>query len=278
MKDRVVVVGELAVHAFVPATPGAHPHIADEAPLQLGGGAGMMARHLRKRGEDFCALTFAGEDASGRFLSAELDALGAGGSHVSVPGEQSSVVFLHYSTHVEDMTILPGGASVRAIEPLLLDVRRTDWVYCPYFPGYERGARLLAERSERLVLDFGYFDHHGDETILAERISSAPPARIALLNGADLTPDASERLLDRATQRGFDSALLTRGSEPALVSDRGTRSAVRPPKGPVRCTIGAGDVLVAELLVHLKHSTDFRTACARGVDAASRKCAHWGIG
>lgn len=71
--------------------------------------------------------------------------------------------------------------------------------------------------------------------------------------------------------------MITSGSDELLGYDRETNFSVMPPHLKPICTIGAGDVMIAELMFELEISGNFQRACEQGCRNAALKCLQWGV-
>lgn len=271
----VIVIGELALHAFVPS--GEAQITPNDPRLELGGGIGMMARHLAERGCAARAFTITGDDDVGLLLRSMMSRVAPASVHVVDSNARSSLIYMYYGTVLDRLGISAGNVS----PGLLLEAVRTlpsdAWVYCPCFPGHEELCRAVVASSRRAVIDFGHFADLGDFDRLVRRLESVPAGHIAQLNGASLDEAARRELLAMARGHGSERAFVTCGGEPILAADANRVFSVVPEPTDPKCTIGAGDVLIAETMFQLRSGDDFQTALALGSRAASAKCRRWGI-
>ena len=273
----IYVFGELALHVFVPSTS-ASTLPTTESPVQLGGGAGMIVRHLSHRGAATHLIGAVGDDPVATCI-ASLAALTSPESVVvrDCSATSSTVYIFHDARNVSELRIIRGTVSLQSLLPYAAAPQVEDVVYCPWFPGYELLARHLATRCKRLVLDFGFHDWSGNAGLIAERLSDAPRAELVVINGSSLAETRRSELRDTAISLGYERVIVTAGECDVLGFDMGHNFRITPGSIAAVCTVGAGDVMISEILLALSRLEDLQEATGRGCSAATSKSARWGV-
>jgi 1-phosphofructokinase len=116
---------------------------------------------------------------------------------------------------------------------------------------------------------------------LREALASAPEVmkpnvdELSELAGRALdTPAAVRAAAESLLDRGVERVVVSMGAEGALFVDRDQALLARPPKVPVRSTVGAGDAMVAGIVFAMLHDLPLedvaRAATASGAYAVTR--------
>jgi fructokinase len=266
--------GELAAHVFVPAYPGT---TAISQPVQFGGGVGMMARHLAAAGENARLVALTGADTIGVMLRAAVPS-GIHAEHRVDTSARTSTVFLRHDRHsVTDVSIDIGGADITLAVDAASALAADDLAYVPAFPGHEEIVTAVAGSSAQTVVDFGFAPWGSEAEVVAARLRELPAGGLAQISGGDLDLPVRLRLLEVALEHGYPAAVVTGGSGTTIGCADSERFEV--PARPVTplCTIGCGDVLIAETLRALSGGDTLEKACNRGCEAARAKALRWGI-
>ncbi|MGF7029631.1 fructoselysine 6-kinase [Paenibacillus mucilaginosus] len=107
-----------------------------------------------------------------------------------------------------------------------------------------------------------------------ERI--CPYLTYAFFSGSGLSGEETDRLIDKVHRLGTAVVGVTRGGEPALFSERGTRFEQRPAAAHVVDTMGAGDSFIGAFLTEYHPGRDMRRALGRAAEAAAATCGLYG--
>ena len=160
--------------------------------------------------------------------------------------------------------VLPGGWFVLSGS---LPAGAPDNLYATLIDAiHERGGRAVLDTSGRA---------------LHEALASAPEVmkpnvdELSELAGRALdTPAAVRAAAESLLDRGVERVVVSMGAEGALFVDRDNALLARPPKVPVRSTVGAGDAMVAGIVYATLHDLPLedvaRTATASGAYAVTR--------
>ncbi len=139
---------------------------------------------------------------------------------------------------------------------------------------YARLIDAIHDRGGRVVLDTSGRPLKG---ALASRPEVMKPNReeLAELAGRTLDTPAAVRAAGEALlARGVERVVVSMGGEGAVFLDRERALLARPPRVPVRSTVGAGDAMVAGLVYAMIHELPLeevaRTATASGAYAVTR--------
>ncbi|MBC7768897.1 MAG: hypothetical protein H7124_08915 [Phycisphaerales bacterium] len=271
-------VGELALHVFVPLSPDEPLALQGHSHVQLGGGAGMIARAAAASGKPAGLIGVVGGDATGDLI-AQLASSSAASSLVARDTENgSSVVYLHASREkLERVTFAPGGPRMALCLESLDHIKAGAPVYCPAFPGYDEVLRALAARDVQLIVDIGFAPWLGDTARLQRATEDAPDCACMMISCAGLSPEEIQALAERAARK-TSRVLATAGARAALIRDREELFWRQPPPAKVvRCDVGAGDIVAHTLLQALDDGTPFVSACERALSAASAHVGRWGV-
>ncbi|WP_426446930.1 PfkB family carbohydrate kinase [Paenibacillus sp. S-38] len=107
-----------------------------------------------------------------------------------------------------------------------------------------------------------------------ERI--CPYLTYAFFSGSGLPGEEIDRLIDKVHGLGTAVVGVTRGSDPALFSERGVRVVQRPAAARVVDTMGAGDSFIGTFLTAYHPGGDMRRALERAAEAAAATCGVYG--
>lgn len=274
---EIILIGELAAHIFVPRNCSRYGPIP-EGQIQLGGGVGMMARYLNSKGIKFKIISLTGNDMVGVLLRSSINELGeCSPTNLIDVSKPSSIVYMYYDEEFDGIDIIAGNPDPNILSNNLTTISKESLIYCPYFPGYENIARVLINQKYDLLTDFGHFSYAKDSNLIMSKILGLPAGYIAQISGAGLLESERYFLLEAARNHGYPFGFVTAGADKFMGFDKTGFFELYPPKVKVKCPIGAGDILIAELLFNLSVSNDFRDGCAKGLESSATKCERWGV-
>lgn len=276
MKTKIALIGELAMHVFVPASDGVDG-FRDENPIQLGGNVGMIARQLHLLGRDFVSIGLVGNDNVGHWLRQVMNQIASKSFYVTDDSKTTSLVYIFYDKTVTRLRILARKPNPDLCLNQLDRIPSNSLVYCPYYPGYEKLAHTLVSNGHRVIFDFGHFSYTGNYEVIKAKLVESPIGFVAQINGTKLSPKKRLSLLNIGRERGFILGFITAGKEEAFGYDQSGIFSIIPPKNAVVCTVGAGDVTISEIISELAISGNFRLSCEKGCERATIKCSKWGI-
>ncbi len=248
-------------------------NVVDQYPQQgvmyPGGNAVNVAVHARRLGADAAYLGAVGTDHAGDVVLEALRAEGVdtGRSRV-VDGPNAAAV-----VHVVDgnRVFVAGDVGVSVFRLTADDLRAAstyDVVHTGECSNLEEQLPLLRRATRQLSFDFSerpwdYVQQH------------APHATVAIWSAPDGDMSRARRQVELLRELGPQTAVVTMGSGGALVLEESLIHQPAPP-GDVVDTLGAGDALIARLLVGLARHEDVGTVLGEATAYATRSCAEHG--
>lgn len=267
--NRVIVVGELALHRFV--EPDGQLKMEE-----LGGGAGMIAAQMEELGLSPWLIGTFGTDPIGQRLLTRLRDGGLLTSPIIQEGKTTSeVTICGDALTIRKGTVRPWKLASEVDE--LLD--EDCLVYLPVFPGYERVQEVASHKKKwKTFYDFGYFEWCGDFSVLSGLLETFPKGYCALLNAKDMEDAKKKELGRKAVNTGYRYAILTDGGWDVLLfeADQVRKFPVIPVSGE-QCSCGAGDCLTAGILLGLSNGWEIEEALCYGIQIAYHKVQVEGI-
>jgi sugar/nucleoside kinase (ribokinase family) len=274
----VVAFGDVCLHVTV-RPGGPEDFTTGDVVLSPGGSCAMVARQVAALGRPVVMVGVAGSDDLAAGLRAQLTEEGIDCSDwANVPGATARVAILvgaggEHRVVVEQGGVtepgeaLAGSAATRQLSPQTL-------CYVPGFPAYDPTRRQLLARGARLVCDLGFRPWLTDlGSVRRNVVPRAQGAEVAVCSGAEFTDAENTAVATECLAVGAKSVVTSLGPRGCLVTDaRGTVHVPGLPTHPVD-TLGAGDSLVAGLIVALGDGNDVRDACAFAQAVAAAKVA-----
>lgn len=103
-----------------------------------------------------------------------------------------------------------------------------------------------------------------------------PYLTYAFFSGSALSHGEIDTLICKVHGLGVKVVGITRGSEPAVFSERGIRFEQHPLSVPVIDTMGAGDSFIGGFLAAYHGSGDMQGALLQAANSAAKTCGHFG--
>jgi sugar/nucleoside kinase (ribokinase family) len=272
----VVVFGDTCLHVTVRPSS-LDDFCAGEVELTPGGSAAMVAWQVAAVGWPVTMAGVAGTDDLATDLRARLEGAGVDCSRwTSVPGRTARVAILvdpdgGHRVVVEQGEITePGRVLATAMDS---DFGLSGKLcYIPGFPAYDEARTMLVERRANVVSDFGFRPWLTDlDTARANILSRVAGVSLAVCSGASLSESDNHALARACLDAGASAVVTSLGSNGCLVSD-GSDTVLMPgfAAKPVN-TLGAGDSLVAGLLVAMSQGRPIAQACVYAQAVAAAK-------
>ncbi|MGJ8570150.1 MAG: 1-phosphofructokinase family hexose kinase [Hoeflea sp.] len=132
--------------------------------------------------------------------------------------------------------------------------------------------RMAVDSGAQLVLDTS------GEALVAAAANAGPPFALLRMDGAEATEVSGRTFTSPSQLADYGEELMRAGAAERLVMSMGASGTVgvsaterffcRPPKLEALSAVGAGDSMVAAIVVELAHGGSFRDAVRHGVAAA----------
>ncbi len=250
--------------------------------LDPGGGGLNVSRAIKKLGGDSLAMYSCG-GPNGQILQSLLDQEGIAHRAVAIKGwTRESFSVLEEATGLQYRFNLPGPELIPAEWQQCLDALsaiepRPDYIVAsgslpPGVPAdfYARVAKLAQQMGARLVVDTS-----GDalrEAARAQVFLLKPNLReLSDLSGVPLDDEPSQETaaLDLIEKGYCQGVVLSLGTSGVLFVTKAERERVRSPIVPIISKIGAGDSMVAGIVLGLARGQSLRQAVCLGVAAGA---------
>jgi sugar/nucleoside kinase (ribokinase family) len=273
---RILVFGDVCLHVTVRPN-GDSDFCAGEVVLGPGGSSAMVAAQVAALDHPVSMVGVAGDDHIAVDLRRRLAAGGVDCARWTfVPGDTAQVAILVGAGGDHRVVVEQGGVTGpgEALAAAAREIPVPDgaWCYVPGFPGYDAIRLALTERGVRLVCDFGFRPWLTDARTVTENIlERVAGVTVAVCSGASFGERENHALARACLDGGATGVVTSLGRRGCLVSDAGGTGHVPGfPTDPVN-TLGAGDSLVAGLLVALAGGRSLRQACVFGQAVAASK-------
>jgi sugar/nucleoside kinase (ribokinase family) len=272
----IAAFGDVCLHVTV--RPDGHGEFSvGDVELGPGGSCAMVALQVAALDRPVTMFGVAGDDDLADRLRARLTAAGIDCSRwESIGGATARVVITVDTSGGHRLVVDQGGVTEpgEALAGAAREAALPDDALCyvPGFPGYDAVRGVLAERGARLVCDFGFRPWLTDpDTARKNILPRMGGVTVAVCSGASFV-DADNIALARAcVDSGATAVITSLGPRGCLVTDPGgTQPVPAFVTEPVN-TLGAGDALVAGVLVGLADGSSVLEACVLGQAVAARK-------
>jgi sugar/nucleoside kinase (ribokinase family) len=272
----VVVFGDACLHVTV--RPGdAAEFSAGEVVLGPGGSAAMVAWQIAALERPVTMFGVAGNDELAGQVRGQLAAAGVDCSRwAAVPGATARVAILVGPDGGHRVVVDQGGvtepdlALAEAAEQA--ELREDTLCYVPGFPGYDGVRTALTGRGARVVCDFGFRPWlTGPAAARRNILPRVSGVAVAVCSGASFPEAANQALARECLASGAGAVLTSLGPDGCLLTEAGGE--VRVPGFAARAlnTLGAGDSLVAGLLVAMAGGHALPRACVYAQAVAATK-------
>jgi fructoselysine 6-kinase len=253
---RILGLGDNTVDTYV-----------DRAQQFPGGNAVNVAVMTHRLGADSHYLGCVGTDPGGALILSALAAEGVGTERCRRrEGENARAYIGHRNGDRYFIKSTPG---VRA----RYDFQPADFSYMADFDAIhtsiysELDAYLPAIRAKRMLsFDFSnrWTTDYLDKTL--------PHCQMAFMSGADLSDEEASSLLRRCVGASARTAVVTRGSRPAMAFQAGIEAAQVALPTEVVDTLGAGDAFISAFLVAMLKEQSLVSALLAGAVNAAAAC------
>lgn len=274
----LLLFGDVCLHITIRPSD-ARDFCAGDVELGPGGSCAMVAAQAAALSHPVTMVGVAGDDELGAQLRRHLTTAGVDCSRWrAVTGETARVAILVGTEGEHRVVVAQGGVTepgeVLATEAREISVPDDALCYVPGFPGYDAVRVALAERGVRLVCDFGFRPWLTDaDTAAGNILPRVNGVTVAVCSGASFTMEENRTVARGCLNGGAAAVLTSLGQRGCLVSDaRGASHIPGFAAAPVN-TLGAGDSLVAGLLVAMARGRSLRKACVFGQAVAAAKVA-----
>ncbi len=259
--SKTVIIGELCVHRY-------EDDNSRMFESSVGGGAGVMASQINALGSTSYLVGICGDDRSGNEITEYYQAEYGFSDIIRQEAGYTADVRLNK----DKIKIVPGNIQIGLLEPVIENLNTEGCnVYLPLFPGYENLYKILSARNNRLICDFGYHEWCGDYAAIEKRLSHFPKGYCALINAKGLDDRTKINLGKIAAVNGFEYAIVTdRGKNLYLVSSDSYKK-YGIIETPEISECGAGDSMIAGILVMLERGYSMEDALLYGISVAYKK-------
>jgi 1-phosphofructokinase family hexose kinase len=263
-----------------------------EAAVHPGGKGVNVAKAARALGADVTATGFLGTGPIGASLKAALGDTGVAHDFVELPGD-TRVTFVLYDLARGSETIVNNPAGYRAAaedvaglsDRVAHHAARSSFVVfsgslpddCPP-DTYRTLIQRARDAGARTVLD-------SSGAALSEGLHGAPfmvkPTRVELETILERPLPTHEAIFDACgclREMGVEAVVVSMGPEGALAVFGDERYVARPVSAEVVSAIGAGDAMVAGIVVALEQGAAAAAALAMGCAAATSSLGRYGAG
>jgi 6-phosphofructokinase 2 len=263
----------------------AHQKLRCDPPRYDPGGGGInVSRAINELGGQSCAyVALAGE--TGRHLYGLLEDTGISVERRELRGEtRSTFQVMENSTGKQYRFVLPGPDQTAELGETLLDdlvkyVRTTKFSFVVASgslpPGFAEDfyAKLVARMREMDVKIIVDTSGAALKAVLAARPFLIKPDRYEAQSLLGLTRDGSMSADDLVehliNQQAAEVAIVTLGSEGAVIATADMKLHIRPPKVEVRSAVGAGDSFIGALTLALASGWSLEDSAQYAVAAAA---------
>lgn len=242
----------------------------DLGTLYPGGNALNVAVFAARFGAESAYLGVVGDDEAGQLVRRSLIEEGVGIAHLVVgdgPNAHADVVLRD-----GDREFVGSSRGIALFEPTeeqLGAMTEYDLVHSGY-----AGSLLpfVPRMAERTLVSFDF----GSGTAVADAAATLPHLYLAAFSAGRAGDAEAEEIARQAVALGARHALVTRGSEGALLA--GPFGVVSRPalRVPVVDTLGAGDAFIASTLVGLLGEEDPGAVLEAAAERAAQVCTHHG--
>jgi 6-phosphofructokinase 2 len=251
------------------------------AVYEPGGGGLNVARAIHQLGGTARALHFCG-GPMGDVLRALLDRAAIEQEAVTIDGwTRESVTILETATGQQYRFVMPGptftetewsGARQRIAEMVLPELVVASGSLPPGVPGdfYAQIAGFVRERGSRFILDTS--GAALSEAVRAGVFLIKPSLReLRIFAGSDLEGEAEQEKAASAivASGGAEVVVVSLGAAGALVASPAGCERLRSPTVPVGSKVGAGDSMVAGIVLGLARDYSLRDAVRFGIAAGA---------
>ena len=247
--------------------------------LSAGGVARNICENLTRLGVDTMMFTAVGNDINGKSILTELEKLGADTSHVLVSEKMSTSVYLSINAEDGDMFCAVSDMEiVKLITPEYLSKYQSEISQC-------QAVIIDANLSEETIKFIG--DQFSHIAIFADPVSTAKAGRLSsilnrihtlkpnrkeatLLSGVVVeNVESSLRAAEIICGKGVQNTAISLGDEGLLISGELGKGTLKPKKLKIESANGAGDALMAGLILSYLKNLNLEQTLKVGCSAAA---------
>lgn len=265
----IMIIGELALHVFIVNDRDKYK----EELVQIGG-IGYMIRKMYKLGIHVKSIAVCGQDNVGDVFKKELDPI----CH-SIRFEKkkafTSIVYIDMRNDKPIVSICKENANFK-LQPI--DVKFDDIVYYPYFVNFVENCEEVINKSNRVIVDFGYYEWVQSATVLLEILNNTPKnGFLALVSGENYSYDDKLKIIDKLSILNFQNIIITAAEKKimAWIDSQLFEIDVEPVNAV--CCIGAGDIFIVGIMIGIKKGMKMLDAIDYGKKLVREKVKKMGI-
>lgn len=252
----------------------------DQGKIYPGGSSLNVAVAAKRNGATAAAyLGLVGTDQAGRHILSCLEEEGVDGGRVrSVEGPTGEAVV---TLNEEGERIFVGTNKDTRVSSLVsLTLNPSDVEYVRSYDlihtcvSINRGLELELPKLKGMSISFDFSSPEYWSKEYLELV--APYVTYAFFSGSDFTEAYVEELIGVVHGLGIPVVGVTRGSAPAVFSEKGRRFVQSPVEAKVVDTMGAGDSFIGAFLAHYVESQDMEGALKAAAGYAAEVCGYYG--